>query len=131
MAIKIEQILPYPPADIWTIVGEPGRVDWVPGVESAEFDGHVRRFKMAGAGGLAERINKRDEGRMYLEYSVIESTPPLQSHVASITLEAHEEGTLFTWQTHVEPVAVEPFIAKGMKGSLDLLTRILASENTG
>ena len=101
MAIKIEQILPYPPADIWTIVGEPGRVDWVPGVESAEFDGHVRRFKMAGAGGLAERINKRDEGRMYLEYSVIESTPPLQSHFASITLEAHEEGTLFTWQTHV------------------------------
>ena len=67
MAIKIEQILPYPPADIWTIVGEPGRVDWVPGVESAEFDGHVRRFKMAGAGGLAERIKKRDEGRMYLE----------------------------------------------------------------
>ena len=55
---------------------------------------------------------------MYLEYSVIESTPPLQSHVASITLEAHAEGTRFIWQTAVEPVAVEPFIAKGMKGSL-------------
>ena len=80
------KILPYAPEVIWNIVGEPGRVDWVPGVESAEFDGDVRRFKMAGAGGLAERINKRDEGRMYLEYSVIESTPPLQSHVASIAL---------------------------------------------
>lgn len=128
MAIKIERILPYAPAVIWAVVGEPGRVDWVPGVESAEFDGDVRRFKMAGAGGLAERINKRDEARMYLEYSVIESTPPLRSHVASITLEVHEDGTLFTWQTHVEPLEVEPFIAKGMKGSLELLTRILADE---
>ena len=131
MAIKIERILPYAPEAIWTIVGEPGRVDWVPGVESAEFDGDIRRFKMVGAGGLAERINKRDEDRMYLEYSVIESTPPLQSHVASITLAAHEEGTLFTWQTHVEPVEVEPFIAKGMKGSLELLTSILADETAG
>ena len=55
MAIKIEEILPYPPATIWAIVGEPDRVDWVTGVESAEFDGEVRRFKMVGAGGLAER----------------------------------------------------------------------------
>ena len=129
MAIKIEEILPYPRATIWAIVGEPGRVDWVPGVESAEFDGEVRRFKMAGAGGLAERINERDAGRMYLEYSVIESTPPLQSHVASITLEPHEDGTRFIWQTTVEPVAVEPFIATGMKGSLAQLADILASEN--
>ena len=129
MAIKIEEILPYPPATIWAIVGEPGRVDWVPGVESAEFDGEVRRFKMAGAGGLAERINERDAGRMYLEYSVIESTPPLQSHLASITLEPHEDGTRFIWQTTVEPVAVEPFIATGMKGSLAQLADILASEN--
>ena len=129
MAIKIEEILPYPPATIWAVVGEPGRVDWVPGVESAEFDGEVRRFEMVGAGGLAERINERDAGRMYLEYSVIESTPPLQSHVASITLEPHEGGTRFIWQTTVEPVAVEPFIATGMKGSLAQLADILASEN--
>ena len=129
MAIKIEEILPYPPATIWAIVGEPDRVDWVTGVESAEFDGEVRRFKMVGAGGLAERINQRDEPRMYLEYSVIESTPPLQSHVASITLEPHEDGTRFIWQTTVEPVAVEPFIATGMKGSLAQLADILANEN--
>lgn len=130
MAIKIEHVLPYSPAQVWAIVGDPGRVDWVPGVESAEFDGEVRRFKMEGAGGLAERINQRDEAHMYLEYSVIESTPPLQSHLASITLEAHAEGTLFIWQTDVEPVAVEPFIAAGMKGSLALLTEVLAATSS-
>ncbi|MBV26691.1 MAG: polyketide cyclase [Gammaproteobacteria bacterium] len=131
MAIKIERIMPYSPATIWAIVGQPGRVDWVPGVESAEFDGEVRRFKMLGAGGLAERITQRDESKMYLEYSVIESTPPLQSHLASITLEAHDEGTRFIWQTAVEPVEVEPFIAKGMKGSLELLTTIIAAQSDG
>lgn len=130
MAIKIEQVLPYPPADIWRIVGDPGRVDWVPCVESAEFDGEIRRFKMAGAGGLAERINERDDHRMYLEYSVVESTPPLQSHLASITLTPHEDGTLFLWQTTVEPVEVEPFIAAGMKGSLAQLAGILAEPAT-
>lgn len=126
MAIKIEHVLPYTSAAIWNIVGNPGRVDWVPGVESAEFDGEVRRFKMEGAGGLAERINKCDADLMYLEYSVIESTPPLQSHLASITLEPHADGTLFIWQTHVAPVAFEPFIAAGMKGSLAQLASILA-----
>ena len=34
MAIKIEKILPYAPEVTWNIVGEPGRVDWVPGVAS-------------------------------------------------------------------------------------------------
>lgn len=131
MAINIEEILPYPPATIWAIVGEPARVDWVTGVESADFDGEVRRFKMVGAGGLAERINERDSERMYLEYSVIESTPPLQSHVASITLESHDMGTRFIWQTSVQPAEVEPFIAKGMKGSLAQLAEILAKENKG
>jgi hypothetical protein len=46
--------------------------------------------------------------------------------LASITLEPHTDGTLFIWQTDVEPVAVEPFIAAGMKGSLAQLAGILA-----
>ena len=129
MAIEILETFTYPPSALWEIVGDPGRVDWVTGVQSAEFDGTVRRFKMEGAGGLAERINQRDESRMYLEYSVIESTPALLSHLASITLEAHDEGTLFIWRTNVEPVEIEPFIAAGMKGSLKQLATVLASEN--
>jgi len=129
VAVVFDHEFAVPPEALWEILGTPDRVDWVPGVTSCEFDGEVRRFKMVGAGGLAERINERDAGRMYLEYSVIESTPPLQSHVASITLEPHEGGTRFIWQTTVEPVAVEPFIATGMKGSLAQLADILASEN--
>ena len=133
MSIEIKHFLPYPPATIWAIVGSPGRVDWVPGVESCEFDGEVRRFKMEGAGGLAERIVSHDDAQMFMEYSVVESTPPLQSHLASIKLNASDsdagQGTEFIWRTDVAPVEVAPFIKKGMLGSLALLEQILAAEN--
>jgi hypothetical protein len=133
MSIEIKHFLPYPPATIWAIVGSPGRVDWVPGVESCEFDGEVRRFKMEGAGGLAERIVSHDGAQMFMEYSVIESTPQLKSHLASIKLNPQDgdtaQGTEFIWRTDVVPAEVAPFIKKGMRGSLALLEEILAAEN--
>ncbi|HCD26061.1 MAG TPA: SRPBCC family protein [Gammaproteobacteria bacterium] len=125
MAVKIEHSLPYPPAQIWQIVGDPGRVDWVPGVAGCDFDGEVRRFVMEGAGDLAERIVTRDEAQMLLEYSVVESTPPLASHLACIRLEHDDIGTKFIWTTEVEPTAVEPFIEQGMQASLAKLEEIL------
>ena len=135
MSIEVKYFLPYSSASIWAIVGSPGRVDWVPGVESCEFDGEVRRFKMEGAGELAERIVNHDDIQMFMEYSVVESIPRLKSHLASIKLNPQEGsaglGTEFIWRTDVAPVEVEPFIKKGMEGSLALLKQILAAENSG
>ena len=125
--IEKEHILAAEPAAVWAIIGDPGRVDWVPGVESCEFDGQVRRFSMAGAGGLAERIVLLDHDAMRIEYSVVESTPPLESHLAVIQLEAAEGGTRMRWTTEVSPSAVEPFIEAGMDGSLVQLEQVLAS----
>ena len=111
MSIEIKHFLPYPPATIWAVVGSPGRVDWVPGVESCEFD----------------------DAQMFMEYSVVESTPPLQSHLASIKLNPSDsdagQGTEFIWRTDVAPEEVAPFIKKGMRGSLALLEQILAAEH--
>jgi hypothetical protein len=56
MAIELEFNLPHPITDVWQIIGDPGRIDWVAGVASCEYDGTVRRFKMDGAGELAEQI---------------------------------------------------------------------------
>jgi hypothetical protein len=130
MSIEVIHFLPYAPNIVWQIVGSPGRVDWVPGVESCEFDGEIRRFKMQGAGGLAERIVSHDDKLMFMEYSVVDSNPPLKSHLASIKLNAQNDGTEFIWRTDVEPIEVEPFIRSGMNGSLALLEEILAKENS-
>lgn len=125
MAIRIEHALPCAPEVVWSVVGDAARVDWVPGVESCEMDGDVRRFRMAGAGELAERILLRDPQRRRLEYSVVQSTPPLQSHRAAIEIREQPEGCLLIWETEVQPEAVEPFIRRSMEGALAQLERVL------
>jgi len=128
MALEIVRVLPFSADVVWGVVGDVGRTDWVPGVVSCELNGEVRRFTMAGAGELAERICRRSEGERFLEYSVIESTPPLDAHLASISLSPEAEGTRFVWRTTVSPVAVEPFIEKAMLASLERLEQILQAE---
>lgn len=126
MAIELEYKLPHTVADVWQIIGDPSRIDWVAGVASCDYDGEIRRFKMDGAGALAERIFSIDHATHTISYGVIESTPPLASHRASMTLSEIPEGTLLTWRTAVEPAAVEPFIKQGMDASAAKLTEVLA-----
>ena len=44
MAIELEYKLPHAVTDVWQIISDPGRRDWVAGVASCAFDGQVRRF---------------------------------------------------------------------------------------
>lgn len=128
MAIRLDFVLNATPDRVWQVVGDPGRTDWVPGVESCAFDGTVRCFVMQGAGRLCERILLRDPERRRLEYAVIESRAPLTSHRAAIQVDAHPEGTLLRWETDVEPVAVEPFIRQSMEAAITQLRRVLDTE---
>ncbi len=127
MAIRIEHVLPASPAAVWAVIGDPGRVDWVPGVESCDYDGSVRRFGMPGAGQLAERILDLDPERRRLEYAVIESKPALEAHHASLQVDDHPDGALLVWETQVQPEAVEPFIRKNMDAALIQLEAVLAA----
>ena len=126
MAIELEFTLPHPVADVWQVIGDPGRIDWVAGVASCEYDGTVRRFKMEGAGDLAEQIFTLDAANHTIVYGVIKSTPPLHKHRASMALSATATGTLLTWRTEVEPATVEPFIKQGMQASAAKLQEVLA-----
>ena len=126
MAIELEFTLSHPVADVWQVIGDPGRIDWVAGVASCEYDGTIRRFKMEGAGELAEQIFTLDAANHTIVYGVIESTPPLHKHRASMALSATATGTLLTWRTEVEPTTVEPFIKQGMQASATKLQEVLA-----
>jgi pimeloyl-ACP methyl ester carboxylesterase len=125
MTIQLEFVLPYAPERVWAIVGDPARADWVPGVATCQYDGEVRRFVMQGAGRLAERILERDPIERRLEYSVIDSRPALQHHLASIQVADHPTGSLLRWQTSVQPVSVEPFIRKSMEAAAAQLAGVL------
>ena len=142
MAIRLEFTLPASADAVWAIVGDPGRTDWVPGVESCTFDGAVRRFVMTGAGTLAERILARDPAARRLEYGVIESAAPLRAHRAAITVlplagsepteaaaraaESAGPASQLIWETTVEPAAVEPFIRDQMRAAIVALTDLLS-----
>ncbi len=125
MAIQFEADFTCIASVLWAIVGAPGRSDWVPGVTACQLDGDVRRMTMSGAGEVAERIHRIDDEAMCIEYGVIESRPPLKAHRASIRLESIPSGTRLTWQTEVEPVAVEPFIRRAMEASVQQLRKMV------
>ena len=125
MSIQFEADFSCKALDLWAIVGEPGRSDWVPGVTACQLDGDVRRMTMSGAGEVAEKIHRVDNEAMCIEYGVIESRLPLKFHRASIRLEEIPSGTRLTWKTEVEPVAVEPFIRKAMEASVGQLRKMV------
>ena len=125
MEVTIEKVFNCEREKIWAVIGNPERVDWVPSASDCVFDGSIRRFRMEGAGQLAEKIVLRDEDEMVLKYSVIDS-PPVDHHLASISLSSHEgDKTWFSWAQEFEPAQLEPFIRKGMEDSLVQLDSVL------
>ncbi len=125
MEITIEKVFDCERERVWAVIGNPERVDWVPSASDCVFDGSIRRFRMEGAGQLAEKIVLRDEDGMVLKYSVIDS-PAVNHHLATISLKNHEGNkTRFSWAQEFEPAQLEPFIRKGMEDSLVQLDSVL------
>ena len=125
MEITIEKVFDCQREKVWAVIGNPERVDWVPSASDCVFDGSIRRFRMEGAGQLAEKIVLRDEDGMVLKYSVIDS-PAVNHHLATISLKNHEGNkTRFSWAQEFEPAQLEPFIRKGMEDSLVQLDSVL------
>ena len=125
MEITIEKVFDCEREKVWAIIGNPERVDWVPSASDCVFDGSIRRFRMEGAGQLAEKIVLRDEDGMVLKYSVIDS-PAVNHHLATISLKNHEGNKpRFSWAQEFEPAQLEPFIRKGMEDSLVQLDSVL------
>lgn len=126
MPIKIETPFDSTAEALWRIVGVPDRTDWVPGVTGCEWDGTVRRLSMPGAGEIAERILSVDDAAMKIEYSCIESVPPLDYHLASIEVIEEGDRCRMIWCTEVQPAAFEPFIRESMAGCLQKIEALLA-----
>tara|TARA_B110000503_G_scaffold26762_1_gene42188 strand:+ start:433 stop:840 length:408 start_codon:yes stop_codon:yes gene_type:complete len=131
MAILIEHEFKATAQALWDIVGTPDRVDWVPGVTECVFDGEVRRLGMPGAGQIAERILLHNNDSMRIEYSCIDSSPPLEHHLATIQINTiDKDSCMMHWETEVTPVEVEPFIKKNMQGCLRKLEALLAPQTS-
>ena len=111
--------------EIWKIISDISRSDWVPGVDSIELDGNKRVFKMSGMGRLVEEIVECNDITMELSYSAIETMAPIDHHLAKIKLAPNEDKTTFIWTTEIDPPEYAEAIRKGMLASLDQLEVVL------
>ena len=72
---KIEEIreFNYEIEEIWTIISDISRSDWVPGVSKISLENDTRIFEMEGMGDLVEKILSCDHEEMELKYSAIKT----------------------------------------------------------
>jgi carbon monoxide dehydrogenase subunit G len=105
------------PDAVWKMVGDFGGVgEFFPGIESFRLEGDVRVIGMFGME-IHERLISRDEAARSLTYSVIDGVP-VESHTATITVEAEGEGAKVTWAYAVTPDEMAPIFGDTYKGAL-------------
>ena len=113
--------------EIWSIISDISRSDWVPGVENITLDGDTRIFEMEGMGDLVERIISCNDLSYELKYSAIKTAVPINHHLAVIRLTKVGDKTVFNWSTEIEPEVFADAIQAGMKESLKGLQQVLDS----
>jgi carbon monoxide dehydrogenase subunit G len=108
------------PDAVWAKVGDFGGVgDFFPGIESFRLEGDDRIIGMFGME-IRERLVARDDATRTLSYSVVGGAP-LESHIATITVEAQGHGSKVTWAYDVEPAEMAPIFGDTYKGALAAL----------
>jgi len=105
------------PDAVWAKVGDfAGVGEFFPGIESFRLEGDDRIIGMFGME-IRERLVARDEATRTLVYSVVAGVP-LESHTATITVEAEGDGSKVTWAYDVEPAEMAPIFGDTYKGAL-------------
>jgi mxaD protein len=105
------------PDAVWEKVGNFGGVaDFFPGIDSFRLEGDERVIGMFGME-IRERLVERDEATRTISYSVVAGVP-IESHKATITVEAEGEGSKVTWAYDVTPDEMAPIFGDTYKGAL-------------
>jgi len=125
--IVIDESLNATAAQVWTIVSDITRADWVPSVESITAIDDVRSFTMAGIGEVQEKILLLDHEALCLQYSAIKTPSMVAHHLAKIQLEPSDHGCRIIWTTEIEPDEFAVAVEHGMRISLQGLRGVLAN----
>jgi carbon monoxide dehydrogenase subunit G len=113
----VEVTVGAPPDEVWAKVGDFGGLgDFFPGIESFRLEGDDRVIGMFGME-IRERLVSRDETSRTLSYSVVDGVP-IDSHLATITVEPEGDGSKVTWAYDVEPAEMASIFGDTYKGAL-------------
>jgi hypothetical protein len=124
--IKEEVIFNSAANNLWKILSDVTRCDWIDTVDDIVMEGDCRVFKMAGMGKIKERIIKLDNNSMELQYSAVETVAPIKHHLATIKIsEVTANESILDWTTEIDPGMFADAIHQGMLISINGLRKVL------
>lgn len=115
---KAEVTIARSPDEVWALVGRfEGLDEWMPGVESCEMDGDVRKLTMMGME-IHEQLKERDEDARRISYSIVKSPMPVEYHLATLTVTADGDGSHLEWAYEVRPDEMAAAFGPAYEGSV-------------
>ena len=124
--LKEEAVFNSAANNLWKILSDVTRCDWIDTVDNIEMEGDCRVFEMAGMGRIKERIIKLDNESMELQYSAVETMAPIKHHLATISIsEETDNKCLLNWTTEIDPEIFADAIHQGMLISIKGLRKVL------
>ena len=112
--------------ELWAILSDVARCDWVPSIEDITISDDCRYFEMKGMGKITEKILKCDEQEMILQYSAIETPVPIEHHLATMQIfPINEKQCSLTWITEISPDIFSNGIHQGMLTSIEGIKKVI------
>ena len=112
--------------ELWAILSDVGRCDWVPTIKDISLNDDCRYFEMKGMGKITEKILKCDKQEMILQYSAIETPVPIQHHLATMQIfPISEQECLLSWITEISPDIFSNGIHQGMLTSIEGIKKVI------
>ena len=100
-SIVISNSFPVDINEVWKVINDLTRCDWIPGVQKISIKDNIRSFGMEGMGKIKEKIIGCNQESKQLKYSTIETSVPIEHHLSTIELLAIKEGCLLKWTTEI------------------------------
>ena len=112
--------------ELWLILSDVGRCDWVPTIDKISLEGDFRHFEMTGMGQITEKILKQDDASMTLQYSAINTPAPIEHHLATMQIASlNEQECMLSWTTEISPDIFADGIHQGMLISIDGIKKVI------
>ena len=126
--LKEEVLFNCSAKDLWTILSDVSRSDWVPSIESISLTGNLRSFEMDGIGSITEEILLNDDQNMTLQYSAIKTPSIIDHHLATMQISSAGEGqATLLWTTEIDPEIFADGVHHGMLISIEGIKKVIES----
>ena len=124
--LKEEVRFNCPAEELWSVLSEVGRCDWVPTIDEITLEGDCRHFEMTGMGQITEKILKQDHANMILQYTAIQTPAPIEHHLATMQITPlSDQECMLSWTTEISPDIFADGIHQGMLVSIEGIKKII------